>query len=73
MYGVGSIDVERGRSVDDEGQVSVDGWVRESVNVKAAASIDVFFLVASGTAGHAPEKTRKIFLSQNGGKEKEKN
>ena len=41
MYGVGSIDVERGRSVDDEGQVSVDGWVRESVNVKAAASIDV--------------------------------
>ncbi|KAF3581791.1 hypothetical protein DY000_02031970 [Brassica cretica] len=30
--------IERCGLVDDEGRVSVDGWVRESVDVKAAAS-----------------------------------
>ncbi|KAF2588807.1 hypothetical protein F2Q70_00039047 [Brassica cretica] len=39
--GVVSIDVERRKLVNDEGRLSVDGWVRESVDVKADASIDV--------------------------------
>ena len=33
--------LEQGISIDNEGWVSVDLWVRESVDVKAAAPIDV--------------------------------
>ena len=33
--------LEQGISIDNEGWVSVDLWVRESVDVKAAVPIDV--------------------------------